>query len=70
MGTAANGGIGKHRLMTSRGFELKAREVLEMGKEKITDTPIDGIWSTVASYSSSCAREQWHKSQGTTYSTQ
>jgi hypothetical protein len=32
MGTVANGGIGKHRLMASRGFELEAREVLELGK--------------------------------------
>ena len=62
MGTVANGGIGKHRLMASRGFELEAREVLELGKEKITDTPIDGIWSTVASYSIGPATEQWLKS--------
>lgn len=50
MGAVANGGIGKHRLMASRGFELEAGEVLELGNEKITDTPIDGIWSIVASY--------------------
>jgi hypothetical protein len=59
MGTVANGGIGKRRLMASRGFELEAREVLEVGKEKITDTPIDGIWNTVASYSIKHVKEEW-----------
>lgn len=43
MGTVANGGIGKHRLMAFRGFELEAREVLELGSEEITGPPIDGI---------------------------
>jgi hypothetical protein len=62
MGTVANGGIEKHRLMASRGFELEAREVLKLGKERITGTSIDGIWSIVASYSILCVAEQWLKS--------